>query len=165
MVEKINPIRETDDEALKLAESLINKERYAALAVTEPETAAPIVSRIACAFAKPFGLFFTASDLSHHSKCLLQNATCSLLLGEPGKGDGLAHPRITLIGGAKRMPNEHEKRDEFRSAYLKIHPKAALYIDFLDFGFYPFELDRAYLNGGFGKAYHLTKDELHAIMN
>jgi len=160
MADKINPIRETDEEALLLARKLIIETRYAAIGVKELETGIPLVSRIAIAHSNETGLFFCASDLSVHSKCLTEDGMCSLLLGEPGKGDGLAYPRIKVIGNAKRLPNDVDQRPLLREIFLKAHPKAELYIDFADFGFYPVEIVRAQLNGGFGKAYHLARDDL-----
>lgn len=161
--EKINPVRETDDEAIALASRLISETKYAALAVSETGTQVPLVSRIAAAWSNETGLFFCASDLSVHSKCLLENATCSLMLGEPGKGDGLAYPRITIIGAAERLPNNADQRQSLRLQFLAIHPKAELYVDFADFGFYPIKVERAQLNGGFGKAYHLNSTDLAFI--
>ena len=38
------------------------------------------------------------SELAGHRQALERNGACSLLVGEPGKGDPLAHPRVTLIG-------------------------------------------------------------------
>ena len=38
--------------------------------------------------------------------------------------------------------------------------EAELYIDFTDFGFYPMTVERAQLNGGFGKAFHLNDTDL-----
>lgn len=163
MSEKIDPVRKTDDEAIALATKLVESNRYAALGVLEPETGVPLVSRVAVAWSPDTGLFFAASDLSLHSKALLEDGTCSLLLGEPGKGDGLAHPRITLVATTQRLPNSVENRAQLREAFLKAHPKAELYIDFADFGFYPLAVARAYLNGGFGKAYHLNEDDLAFI--
>jgi len=160
MNEKIYPIRETNDEAIALASKLITETRYAAIGVKEINTDIPLVSRIAVAYSHGTGLFFCASDLSVHSKCLKEDAACSLLLGEPGKGDGLAYPRITVIGKAHRLPNDTDQRPLLRETFLKIHSKAELYIDFADFGFYPVEIERAQLNGGFGKAFHLTQQEL-----
>ena len=163
MNEKIDPIRKTDDEALGIAQKLLDETKYGALSVNDLNSEFPLVSRVAACFSKTTGLFFTGSDLSHHSKCLLQDHKCSLMLGEPGKGDGLAYARMTLIGTASRMPNDHEKRAEFRKVFLQTHPKAELYIDFGDFGFYPIKLNRCLLNGGFGKAYHLGKADLSAL--
>ena len=163
MNEKIDPVRKTDEEALTLARKLLNETKYASLAVNDIASEFPLVSRIAACFSDGTGLFFAGSDLSLHSKCLVRDAKCSLMIGEPGKGDGLAYARMTLVGTTARMPNEHEERTKFRQVFLKTHPKAELYIDFGDFGFYPIDLERAYLNGGFGKAYHLEKEDLTAI--
>ena len=160
MTEKNNPIREVDDEAHALIRDLLDQTKYAALGVKEVGSDFPLVSRVAACWGQETGLFFSASDLSVHSKCLSEDARCSIMIGEPGKGDGLAYPRVTFIGSAKRMENEAENRSVFREVFLQTHPKAALYVDFLDFGFFPIAVDRALLNGGFGKAYHLDKDDL-----
>ena len=164
MNEKIDPIRKTDDEAYNLTRGLLEDTKYASLGVNDISSGFPIVSRVSACFSKATGLFFAGSDLSLHSKCLLADEKCSLMLGEPGKGDGLAYARITFLGHVCRMQNEHERRNEYREVFLQKHPKAELYIDFLDFGFYPIVLERAYLNGGFGKAYHLDKQDLLALV-
>lgn len=163
MSEKINPIRETDETALTLAKSLFVDAKYAALGVVEEGTGIPLVSRVAVAWSKDTGLYFCASDLSVHSQCLTKDSRLSLMLGEPGKGDGLAYPRITIIGTGERLPNDDDRRTALRDVFLKTHPKAELYVDFADFGFYPIATDRALLNGGFGKAYHLNKSDLAAL--
>jgi hypothetical protein len=43
----IDPVRPTDDDARALARSLIEGARFGALGVTDPDTAAPMVTRIA----------------------------------------------------------------------------------------------------------------------
>lgn len=164
MNEKIDPIRETDEEAFNITLGLLKDAKYASLGVVDKNSGFPLVSRVAACFSNATGLFFAGSDLSLHSKCLLEDKKCSIMLGEPGKGDGLAYARITILGDALRMSNEHDRRGEFREVFVQTHPKAELYIDFLDFGFYPICLERAYLNGGFGKAYHLNKDDLAVLM-
>ena len=164
MPDKIDPIRETDDEAIALARKLVSENRYAALGVREVDTGVPLVSRIAYTWTSEIGVYFCASDLSVHSKCLAQDNACSMLIGEPGKGDGLAYPRITIIGKVVRMDNDNPKRMTYRKHFLTAHPKAELYVDFADFGFYPLEIERALLNGGFGKAYHLSAKDM-AFMN
>lgn len=163
MNEKIDPVRETDDEAFKLARGLLDQTKYASLAVNDLSSEFPLVSRVAACFSEKTGLFFAGSDLSQHSKCLAKDNKCSLMLGEPGKGDGLAYARITFVGETSRMVNEDDRRDEFRQAFVGTHPKAEIYIDFADFGFYPISLVRAYLNGGFGKAYHMDEKDLSVL--
>ncbi len=163
MSDKPNPINETDDEARALARSLVDTTRYAALAVNEGDTGFPLVSRVAVSYGSDTGLFFCASDLSTHSQCLATDPRCSLLLGEPGKGDGLAHPRVTLVGSVDRIENSDPQRQSMRDIFLERHPKANLYVDFADFAFYRLLVDRALLNGGFGKAFHLDATDLEFL--
>lgn len=158
---KIDPIRETDDEARALGRALIDGARFGALGVRDPESGAPMVSRVAVATA-PDGMPITLiSDLSHHTKALRADPVCSLLLGEPGeKGDPLTHPRITLQARAHFLRHGQDGHRDLRAHYLSQHPKAQLYIDFADFAFALFEVTDAHLNGGFGKAYRLTPSDL-----
>src|SRR3546814_2848329 len=100
-------------------------------------------------------LYFLASTLSTHTQALLADPRCSLLVGEPGKGDPLAHPRLTMTGSAERI-GTGDLRERLKRRYLARHPKAALYVDFPDFSFWRLELARASLNGGFGRAYAMT---------
>ncbi len=44
--------------------------------------------------------------------------------------------------------------------WLRDHPKAKLYIGFADFSFALFDVQSAYLNGGFGRAFVLTPGDL-----
>ena len=75
---------------------------------------------------------------------------CSILLAEAGKGDPLAHPRLTLVGRAVRA--EPSERAAWRARYLARHPKAELYVDFADFAFWRLAIESAHLNGGFARA-------------
>lgn len=164
MVDKINPVHETNDEAFEIAGKLLGETRYAALAVNDMDSDFPLVSRVAACYAQGLGVFFAGSDLSVHSKCLVADGKCSLMLGEPGKGDGLAYARITLVGETQRMPNNDALRSDYREAFVKTHPKAELYIDFGDFGFYPLNIQRGLLNGGFGKAFHLDEKDIAHLL-
>ena len=155
-VEKINPIRETDSNARLLARKLMDEAIYASIAVLEPDTGMPIVTRIAVATDGAGNLIFLASQLSNHTKALAINPRASIMVGEPGKGDPLAHPRITLIGTIEKIDRASDERDQLRDPFLARHPKAKLYIDFADFHFFRLILQRGNLNGGFGKAYELS---------
>ena len=158
---KIDPIRETDDEARALARGLIDGARYGALGVRDPETGAPMVSRVAVATAPDGTPVSLVSDLSHHTKALKADPVCSLLVGEPGpKGDPLTHPRLTLQCRAEFLRHGAEGHAEMRAHYLATHPKAGLYIDFADFSFAILRVHDAHLNGGFGKAFRLTPADL-----
>ncbi len=157
---KPNPIRDTDPEARALARKLIDEAVYAAIAVLEPDTGIPLVSRIAVSTDQRGNLIFLASDLANHSKALAINPNASIMVGEPAKGDPLAHPRITLIGKIEKIDRASTERDTLREPWLDYHPKAKLYIDFGDFHFFRLNIQRANLNGGFGKAYELDSDDL-----
>lgn len=158
---RMNPIRETDDEARVLARSLIEDAVFASIAVLEPGTGMPLVSRVAVAMEEDGSPFFLASELSGHSKALAVDGRASILFGEPGqKGDPLTHPRVTVIGKVTRLAREDHDHAARRAFWLKKHPKAKLYIDFGDFHFYRLQVERANLNGGFGKAFELSADDL-----
>lgn len=157
---KVNPIRETDDDARTMARTLVDQARFGALATLEPDTGYPVASRIAVGTDNHGTLISLASDLSAHSRAIEHDQRCSVLIGEPGKGDPLAHPRITLIGSFEKIDRRSAEMPSLREIWLEMHPKASLYIDFGDFNFYRLALERAYLNGGFGKAYVLVPADL-----
>ncbi|KZL21520.1 hypothetical protein PsAD2_00817 [Pseudovibrio axinellae] len=160
MEKKIDPIRETTDEARLLAKKLIRTARFASLAVLEPETGYPIVSRVGVASDVVGAPFMLASSLSNHSQCLEQDQRVSLLIGEPGKGDPLAHPRLTVIGRLERLDKGDAMCDELRNRYLMRHPKAKLYVDFADFDWHHFHVERVNMNGGFGKAFLMKVEDV-----
>ena len=154
-----NPIRPTDNEARTLGRRLIDEARYGSLAVLD--NGAPMASRIAVGTAPDGAPITLVSELSHHTKALRAHPLCSLLVGEPGtKGDPLTHPRITLQAQATITEHADPVYQLLREHYLKTHPKSQLYIDFTDFVFVRFDVSEAHLNGGFGKAFHLTPADL-----
>lgn len=154
-----NPIRPTDDDARALAWSLIDAARFAALAVLDPTSGAPVVTRIALVPGPDGVPLSLISTLSTHTTALAANSACSLLIGEPGaKGDPLTHPRLTLQATA-----EAADKAALRDHYLSLYPKAQLYFDFTDFQLTRFVPSGAFLNGGFGKAFHLSASDLQSI--
>lgn len=160
MNDKINPIRPVDDEAKALAASLLAGASIASLATVDPETGGPSVGRVLIASYGGGRLVTMISDLSLHTQALDRDPRCALLVGEPGKGDPLAHARLTVIATASRMPAEAKADAAFAGAFLARHPKARLYFGFTDFSFWRFDCIRIDLNGGFGKAYRLLPADL-----
>lgn len=158
-----SPIRPTDDEARALARQLIRDARFGALGVLDPETHTPVVSRVGLV-PGPDGLpLLLASDLSAHSRALKVNPACSLMVGEPrGKGDPLTHPRIGLQGKARFTRHGDAGHADLANHYLRLQPKAKLYIGFADFFLMQIDITSAHLNGGFGKAFVLTSLDLRA---
>ncbi|WP_376703443.1 HugZ family protein [Mesorhizobium sp. ISC25] len=155
-------IRATDAEAIRLAKTLIRSARVGALAVLEPGTGSPLASRVGVATDIDGTPLILVSMLSAHTGAILADPRCSLLVGEPGKGDPLAHPRLTLVCRAVRLErgsNEHARAER---RYLNRNPKAKLYAGLGDFSIFRLEPERASLNGGFGKAYLLDRTDLVA---
>lgn len=159
-MKKPNPIRKTTDKARRQAKSLIRSARYGALAVIEPQSGAPFASRVATATDINGAPIILISTLSTHTGALAADSRCALLLGEPGKGDPLAHPRITLSCHARTLLRGEADRDRAARRYLNRHPDAALYADFSDFSFVRLDPLAASLNGGFGKAYELLPGDV-----
>jgi heme iron utilization protein len=91
------------------------------------------------------------SQLAAHTRHLAADPHLSLLLCQGGRGDPLAHPRLTLLGSAEKIETS-DRRAMLRKRFLNRHPKAGLYADFADFAFYLVKLEQAHLNGGFARA-------------
>lgn len=157
---KKDVIRETDADAIRLARTLVRRARYGALAVLDPADGAPLASRVAVATDLDCTPIILVSALSAHTGALLADSRCSLLVGEPGKGDPLAHPRITLSCTAMRLERGTAEQARAERRYLNRQPKAKLYAGFPDFSFFRLELSKGSLNGGFGKAYLLNRSDL-----
>jgi putative heme iron utilization protein len=160
MKEPSSTLRETDDEARKLARTLLRSARYAALAVLDPETGFPFASRVLLGTDIDGVPVILVSALSTHTKALAADTRASLLTGEPGKGDPLAHARLTTQCRAERVERDTLLHARIRSRFLARHPKANLYIDFPDFCFFRLVPQSASLNGGFGRAYILDGSDL-----
>lgn len=143
------------------ARRLLAVAAHAALGTLDPDSGAPLVTRIALALS-PEGLPVTlVSDLAAHTRALRADPRASILVGDPGpKGDPLTHPRLTLRAQARFVPHGGDEHVRLRRFYLAQRPKSALYADFADFSFVVFEPRGASLNGGFGKAYSLTRADL-----
>jgi putative heme iron utilization protein len=142
-----------------LARSLLDLARYASLATVD-ETGHPSASLVSFALDEDRAPILLVSSLSSHTMQMRKDPRCALLVGEPGKGDPLAHPRLTLSCLADFIARPGAENDRLRPLYLAHQPKAELYIDFGDFAFVRLKILSASLNGGFGKAYRLTADDL-----
>jgi putative heme iron utilization protein len=153
---KKDPLLPVDDEARRLAKDLLRRARHGALATLDPADGTPLATRTALVTDMDGAPVFLTSTLSAHTQALLADARCSVLVGEPGKGDPLAHPRITVSGIARRVASDDPARERLKRRYLARHPKAELYVDFADFSFWTLDVARASLNGGFGRAYAMT---------
>lgn len=157
---RTDPVRPADDDARTLARRLLATARFAALATLEPDSGHPMASRAAVALDADGAPLLLLSSLSAHTSALQADPRCSLLVGEPGAGDPLAHPRLTVAGRARRLDRDGDEHRRVRERWLAVHPKAALYVDFGDFAFWRVEPGGGSLNGGFGRAHRLDRADL-----
>jgi putative heme iron utilization protein len=160
MKDQPSVLRETDDEARKLARTLLRSARYAAIAVLDPETGFPFASRVLLGTDIDTVPVILVSALSAHTKALAADPRASLLTGEPGKGDPLAYGRLTTQCVAEKVERGSPLHERIRTRFLDRHAKAKLYIDFPDFSFFRLMPQSASLNGGFGRAYVMPGTDL-----
>ncbi|MFD1302474.1 HugZ family pyridoxamine 5'-phosphate oxidase [Methylobacterium marchantiae] len=149
------PASEAPFDAVGLARHLLRSIRSGALATLDAQDGTPFASLVTIATDVDGTPLLLLSRLSAHTRNLLADPRASLLFSAGGKGDPLAHPRLTVTGRAAQT-NEPRIRERF----VARHPKAKLYADFPDFGFFALEPSAGHLNGGFAKAATLTPAEL-----
>lgn len=149
-----------DDDSRKLTRRLTRSSRFGSLSVLRPGDGFPAVSRVLTATDFVGHPLLLISALSLHAKALDADERCSLLLGEPGKGDPLAHPRLSIFARATSIERGSDEHDQSRDRFLARHPKAELYIDFPDFRFVRLDPIEGNLNGGFAKAFDLAAEDM-----
>jgi putative heme iron utilization protein len=144
-----------DFDAKGLAKLLLRSIRSGALATLDRETGFPFASLVTVATDLDGSPLLLLSRLSGHTLNLEADPRASILLAETGKGDPLAHPRLTVTGEARRDP-----APRIRERFLARHPKAKLYADFADFSFWRLTPAAGHLNGGFARAATLGGPDL-----
>jgi heme iron utilization protein len=144
-----------DFDAVGIAKELLRTIRAGALATIDRAGGFPFASLVTVATDHDGSPLLLMSRLSAHTLNLERDGRASILLAQGGKGDPLAHPRLTVIGRAARTQDEHVRR-----RFLARHPKAQLYAGFADFSFWRLEIASAHLNGGFARAMDLTADQV-----
>jgi putative heme iron utilization protein len=77
-------------------------------------------------------------------------------LAVAGKGDPLAHPRLTVLGRFVQIAPDQPDEPRLRRRFLARHPKAELYAGFTDFAFWRLLIASAHLNAGFARAADLS---------
>lgn len=146
-------------DGLPEAKRLLRTIRAGTLATLTPE-GGPFASLVSVATLVEGHPVLLLSRLAAHTQHLLAEPRCSLLLAQGGKGDPLAHPRLTLTGRAHRLAETDAA--VARDRFLSRQPKAALYAGFPDFGFWRIDLEGAHVNGGFARAASFAGEALLA---
>lgn len=143
-----------DFDAVGEARRLLRSIRSGALA-TLTEAGAPFATLTQTATHYDGAPILLMSRLAVHRRNLERDPRCSLLLAQGGRGDPLAHPRLTLEARAEPTGDVSA-----RARFLRRNPKAALYVDFPDFSFWRLEITGVHLNGGFARAADFSPDAL-----
>jgi heme iron utilization protein len=144
------PAPDFDPEAL--AKGLLRATRAGALATIDRNTGHPFASLVNVATDADGAPLILTSRLSTHTANLEQDGRASVLLAATGKGDPLAHPRLTLLGTFRPIARDGADEPRVRRRFLARHPKAQLYAGFADFSFWRLDVVSAHLNGGFARA-------------
>ena len=141
-----------DFNPVELAKSLLRATRAGTLATLDRNTGHPFASLVNVATDIDGAPTILTSRLSTHTANLEADGRASLLLAAAGKGDPLAHPRLSVLGAFAQIARESADDTRVRRRFLARHPKAELYAEFSDFSFWRMSVASAHLNGGFARA-------------
>ncbi len=134
------------------AKTLLRVIRAGALATIDRNTGHPFASLVNLATDSDGSPLILISRLSTHTANLETDSRASVLMASAGKGDPLAHPRLTLLGAFKPIARDDPEEVRVRRRFLARHPKAELYAGFADFSFWRLAVVSAHLNAGFARA-------------
>jgi putative heme iron utilization protein len=144
----------------EVAKALLRATRTGTLATIDRNSGHPFASLVNVATDADGAPLILVSKLATHTANLECDGRASLLLAEIGKGDALAHPRLTVLGTFMPVAREAADEPRIRRRFLARHPKSELYAGFGDFAFWRLAVVSAHLNGGFARAADLTAAEL-----
>jgi heme oxygenase (biliverdin-IX-beta and delta-forming) len=135
---------------------LLRTVRAGALATIDRNTGHPFGSLVNVASDSDGSPLILISRLSTHTANLETDSRASVLLATAGKGDPLAHPRLTVLGRFANVGPDAADEARLRRRFLARHPKAELYAGFADFGLWRLAIEAAHLVAGFGRATNLA---------
>lgn len=137
------------------ARCLLRAERTGTLATTTTG-GQPFASLVTPACAPDLSLLLLLSRLSEHTRHLLADPRCCILVaGPPDTINPQTAPRVSVTGVAEMIDDPAAK-----ARFLAIHPYAQLYADFGDFNMWRVRPREALLVGGFARAHRLKQDAL-----
>lgn len=117
---------------------------------------APYASLVLMACAPDSSPLLLLSTLADHTKNLLEDPVCSLMVdGTGGLVDPLTGARATLQGRLEKAEDR-----SLMERYIRRHPSAAMYAGFGDFSLYRMQVQRAHLVAGFGRIHWVGADEV-----
>jgi heme iron utilization protein len=151
-----------DFDPISIAKGLLRATRAGSLATIDRNTGHPFASLVNVATDVDGAPLILVSRLSTHTANLEADGRASLLLASTGKGDPLAHPRLTLLGSFIQAARGDTDEPRLRRRFLARHPKSELYAGFADFSFWRLHTVSAHLNGGFARAADLKATDVIA---
>ncbi|MFL5158148.1 MAG: HugZ family protein, partial [Microvirga sp.] len=143
-----------------VAKALLRATRAGTLGTLDRNTGHPFTSLVNVATDVDGAPVILTSRLSTHTANLEHDGRASTLLAETGKGDPLAHPRLSVLGAFAQIARDGAEHARVRRRFLARHPKSELYVDFGDFSFWRMTVASAHLNGGFARAADLKASDV-----
>jgi heme iron utilization protein len=143
-----------------VAKELLRATRAGTLATIDRNTGHPFASLVNVATDIDGAPLILVSRLATHTANLEADPRASLLLATSGKGDPLAHPRLTVLGAFTHIARDAADEARLRRRFLARHPKSELYAGFADFSFWRLDAVSAHLNGGFARAADLKASDV-----
>lgn len=154
-----NAPQPADFKPLEWARDLLRTIRAGALGTIDRNTGHPVTTLTTVATDTDGSPVILISNLSSHTANLKADGRASVLLARHGKGDPLAHPRLTVLGAFERIEETDEVK-RLKARFLARNPKAQIYIDFPDFSVWRMSVAAGHLNGGFARAADIAGKDL-----
>ena len=120
--ETARPPADFDPKAL--AKTLLRATRAGTLATLDRTTGHPFASLVNVATDVDGAPVILTSRRATHPANLAADGRGSILLAASGKGDPLAHPRLTVLGAFARIEKEGAEEGRVRRRFLARHPKS-----------------------------------------
>src|SRR6266852_3465793 len=149
-----------DFNPIAVAKQLLRGTRAGALATLDRNTGHPFSSLVNVATDADGSPLILVSRLSTHTANIEVDPRASVLLASTGKGDPLAHPRLTVLGTFANIERNAPDAARVQRRFLSRHPKSRLYAGFGDLTFWRLNVVSAHLNGGFARAAHLKASDV-----
>ncbi len=137
------------------AKKLLREGRSGALATLLPGSGDPYCSLVNVATAADGAPLLLISKLAIHTRNLLADPRCSLMIDERKPGDPLEGGRVMLMGTAAATGDPQARR-----RYLARQPEAEMFAGFADFSIYRITLKGAHLVAGFGRIVDLKPEDV-----
>lgn len=143
------------------ARRLIRRTRAGVLATTAggkgPEDGTAFATLVSPATAPDLSPILLLSGLARHTRNLVADPRCSLLLaGAPEGPNPQTAPRVTLIGNAAPVPDA----GALKARWLALHPYAVPYAELPDFRLWRLTIAAAHFVAGFAATARIPPTEL-----